>query len=78
MAQWIKDLSVATAETCVAVVAWVQSVAQELPYAMGVVKKKKKRWNTAEAVKNRLTVQITYCFFQSQFKLGDQPLALKL
>lgn len=38
--QWIKDMANVTAAAQVAGVAWVQTQVRELPYAMGVAKKK--------------------------------------
>ena len=35
MAQQLKDLAVVTAVAQVAIMAWVQSLAQELPYVVG-------------------------------------------
>ena len=35
MAQQVKDLAVVTAVAQVAIMAWVQSLAQELPYVVG-------------------------------------------
>ena len=39
--QWIKDMANVTAAAQVAGVAWVQTQVRELPYAMGVAKKKR-------------------------------------
>ena len=39
MAWQVKNLALVTAEAQIAAVAWVQSLAQELPYAVGVTKK---------------------------------------
>lgn len=40
MAKWVKDLPVAAAVAQAATVAWVRSLAQELPCAMDAAKKK--------------------------------------
>lgn len=40
MMQWIKDMAIVTAAAQVAGVAWVQTQVRELPYAMGVAKKR--------------------------------------
>ena len=41
--QWVKGSGIATAVVQVAAVAWIPSLAQELPLAMGVATKKKKK-----------------------------------
>lgn len=42
-AQWVNGSSVAPAVAEVAAIAWIQSLAQELPYATAEVIKKKKK-----------------------------------
>ena len=46
LAQWVKRSRVAAAEVKFTAMAWIQSLARELPYAVGVVKKKKKTQKT--------------------------------
>ena len=43
--QWVKGSGIATAELQVAAVAWIQSLAQELPYDTGAAVKLKKKKN---------------------------------
>ena len=43
MAQCVKDLALPSAVVQVATELWVQSLALELPHALGVAKKKKKK-----------------------------------
>ena len=43
MAQRVKDLALATASAKVEAVAWIKTLARELPHALGVAKKKKKK-----------------------------------
>ena len=42
MVQQVKDPGIVTAAAQVTAVAWVRSLARELPHAMGTAKKKKK------------------------------------
>ena len=41
MAQWVKDLAIATAVAQVAIVVWVQCLAQGIPHSSAAKKKKK-------------------------------------
>ena len=43
MAQWVKDLALSLAVALVTAVVQVQCLARELPHAVGIAKKKKKR-----------------------------------
>ena len=43
MAQWVKYMALSLPQYRVAAVVWVLSLARELPHAMSVTKKKRKR-----------------------------------
>ena len=43
MAQWVENPALSLQRPGLAAAVWVQSLAQELPHAVGVAKKKKKR-----------------------------------
>ena len=51
MVQWVKNQTVVAQ---VSPVAWIRSLAQEVPYAMGVAKKKKRK----EKRENRRQVRV--------------------
>ena len=42
MAQWVKESGIVSVVACVKAVAWIQSLARKLPYAMGATEKKRK------------------------------------
>ena len=64
MARWVKESGVAKAAAEVTAAAWIQSLAQELPYALGeVIEKKKKK---EKILRNKLN--------QGGEKLADRKL----